>query len=102
MAYTNNFFKSAIRVERDRLLAEKASGQATGAQPVSGDAAEKLQKLEAERAELAKARDEALARAKSAEENAVRALNEARNFRLQNVSLKLSRLHFGVLIAPVQ
>ncbi|KAH8108683.1 hypothetical protein DFH11DRAFT_1067215 [Phellopilus nigrolimitatus] len=75
----------ALREERDKLLAEKASDPGGDASAVESlDVAQLRQQLETEKAELSKARDEALARAKSAEERVAKALNDARNVRLQN------------------
>ena len=60
-------FQVTLRDERDKLLAEKASAptvSADGAASGAGDATESKQKFEAEKAELIKARDDALARSK--------------------------------------
>ncbi|KAI5123451.1 hypothetical protein M0805_008822 [Coniferiporia weirii] len=78
---------TALLEERDKLIAEKAasnqgSGVPAAAEPA--DVAQIRQQLETEKAELSKARDGALARAKSAEERVAKILNEARNIRLQN------------------
>ncbi|KAL5512300.1 hypothetical protein ACEPAG_9384 [Sanghuangporus baumii] len=71
-------------LERAKLFTEKASGQNGVAAVESTDVAQVRQQLESEKVELTKALDDALARAKNAEECALKALHGVRNFRLQN------------------
>ncbi|KAL5512258.1 hypothetical protein ACEPAG_8345 [Sanghuangporus baumii] len=75
---------SALCEERAKLFTEKASGQNGVAAVESTDVAQVRQQLESEKVELTKALDDALARAKNAEECALKALHGVRNFRLQN------------------
>ena len=60
-------FQVTLRDERDKLLTEKASAPAAsadGAASGTGDATELRLKFEAEKAELVKAREDALVRSK--------------------------------------
>lgn len=69
---------ASLQAERDRLLAEKEAPSDAG-----GSDASKSQWAD-ERAELSKARDEAVARAKTSDEEARKAADDARNLKQAN------------------
>ncbi|KAF9220879.1 hypothetical protein BS17DRAFT_786120 [Gyrodon lividus] len=71
----------SLRSERDKLLVEKESWSKTSGGDTFGDT---KARLEAEKAELTKARDEALQRAKAAGEQARKAMDDARNLKQSN------------------
>ncbi|KIK98776.1 hypothetical protein PAXRUDRAFT_823499 [Paxillus rubicundulus Ve08.2h10] len=71
----------SLRSERDKLLAEKESWSTTSGGQTSD--ATKIQ-LEAEKAELSKARDAALEHLKAAQERVKKAIDDARNLKQSN------------------
>ncbi|KAI0736332.1 hypothetical protein C8Q72DRAFT_803970 [Fomitopsis betulina] len=73
---------ASLTEERDQLLAEKSSWSVSCTVPA--DSSQPPQQWETEKNQLAKARDEALAQAKTAAEQAQKALEEAKNIRFAN------------------
>jgi nucleoprotein TPR len=72
---------ASLREERDRLLAEKEALNKVGSSTLPSDAA---RLWESEKLELIKARDEALARATTADDLAKKASDDVRNLRQSN------------------
>jgi nucleoprotein TPR len=84
----SNVFQAALKEERDKLLAEKASWSTNTAATAADDhsTTDEARRLwEAAKAELTKARDEALSRADATDKAAKKVAEEAKNVRFSNV-----------------
>ncbi|KDQ62646.1 hypothetical protein JAAARDRAFT_54566 [Jaapia argillacea MUCL 33604] len=74
---------TTLQAERDQLLAEKDSWSSSSVAPL-GDASSARQEWESEKAALVKARDDATAALKAAQDQAKKATDEAQNIRASN------------------
>ena len=76
--------QTSLRAERDKLLAEKESwNKPSTAAPTAAESGPAPSEWEAEKAQLLKARDEAL-------EKVQKAVMETKNIKFQNVSIEFS------------